>query len=254
MTKTRPGTVAPLLILLLSTLSCGTFMTPVKPTQVVDIAPMLGKSLTEMEAMLGPSRAQGICHAWDLPEGMLIVCYKSGDSANKLMDSLHYRLPPTPLFGPMTAVGSPEEMAALVRVDLQGRKPKTEIRGGYGYGNYILNGKAVNLFFDGGQKAIVGVRVDLAPPATDDSPTNTSTQASTTGVTVANFNRLQNGMTYAEVVKILGKEGNRESVMESGGMKIEMYKWVASEDGSDARLDAFFKNGKLDKKSQFALK
>ena len=75
-----------------------------------------------------------------------------------------------------------------------------------------------------------------------------------TGVTMANYDRLQNGMTYAQVVQILGKEGERSNVMESGGIKIEMYKWAAAEDGSDARLDAFFKNGRLDKKSQFALK
>jgi len=71
---------------------------------------------------------------------------------------------------------------------------------------------------------------------------------------MANYNRLQNGMTYSQVVQILGKEGERTNVMESGGIKIEMYKWSAAEDGSDARLDAFFKNGRLDKKSQFALK
>ena len=90
--------------------------------------------------------------------------------------------------------------------------------------------------------------------ATNNSQTNTSIPASTAGVTIANYDRLQNGMTYAEVVKILGKEGKRESVMESGGTKIEMYKWDGDGGGSDARLDAFFKNGKLDHKSQFALK
>lgn len=42
--------------------------------------------------------------------------------------------------------------------------------------------------------------------------------------------------------------------MESGGMKIEMYKWDGDGGGPDARLDVFFKNDKLDRKSQFALK
>lgn len=93
-----------------------------------------------------------------------------------------------------------------------------------------------------------------ARSATTNSLNNASSPTSTTGVTMANFNRLQNGMTYAQVVQILGKEGEQSGVLGSGSDKVVMYKWDADEDGSGARLDAFFKNGKLDKKLQFALK
>ena len=258
MTRRRLGTLIPLGILLLSMISCAGFMDPVKPTQVVDIAPMVGKSLQEMTALLGEPKPSGICHAWDLPEGQLIACYRSGDHAKKLMETIHYQFPPTPLFGPSTAVSSPEEMATLVKIDLQGRKPDSEFRGGYGYDDLILNGKAVDVAFDGGPKRIVGVRVNLksssAPAATNNPQTNSSIPPSTTGVTMANFNRLQKGMTYAQAVQILGKEGKKEGVMESGGIKIETYKWDADEDGSDATMTAFFKNGRLDTKFQFALK
>ena len=90
--------------------------------------------------------------------------------------------------------------------------------------------------------------------ATNDSQTNAGIPASTTGVTMANFNRLQKGMTYAQVVQILGKEGEEAGVLGSGDEKIVMYKWDADEDGSGATMSAFFKNGKLDTKFQFALK
>ena len=90
--------------------------------------------------------------------------------------------------------------------------------------------------------------------ATHNSQINTGTPASTVGVTMANFNRLQKGMPYAEVVKILGKEGKEEGVLGSGAEKIVMYKWDADEDGSGATMSAFFKDGKLDTKFQFALK
>jgi hypothetical protein len=93
-----------------------------------------------------------------------------------------------------------------------------------------------------------------ARSATNNSQTNANSPASTAGVTMANFNRLQKGMTYAQVVQILGKEGEESGVLGSGGDKVVMYKWDADEDVSDARLDAFFKNGKLDSKLQFALK
>lgn len=154
------GTVAPTLILVLVTLSCALFTNPTKPTRIVDLAPMLGKSLEEMKAMFGPSKERGICYQWALPEGELSVCYK--DYAKKSMETLSYSFPPATLFAPRIAVGSPEEMAALVNIDLQGRKPHTEIRGSYIYDDLILNGKAVDhVAFDGGPETIVGVRVHL---------------------------------------------------------------------------------------------
>ncbi len=162
MIKTRLGKVAPTVILLLSVLSCSLFSGPVKPTQVVDLPPMVGKSLEEMKAMFGPSKERGVCFHWDLPEGELSVCYKDRDGAKKLMSSISYSFPPAPLFAPRTAVDSPEEMAALVNIDLPGRKPDTEIRGAYIYDDLILNGRAVDdVAFDGGPKTIVGVRVHL---------------------------------------------------------------------------------------------
>jgi hypothetical protein len=90
--------------------------------------------------------------------------------------------------------------------------------------------------------------------STNNSPNTASSPITTAGVTMANYNRLQMGMTYAQVVKILGKEGEELSSNEVGGYKIEMYKWDGDGGGPGARLDAFFKNGKLDSKFQFELK
>lgn len=160
MTQTRSITVGPMLILVLSTLSCALFTEPVKPTQIVDLPSMVGKSLQEMTTTLGPSKKMGICDGWDLPEGELSVCYESGDYTKKSMSSVSYKFPPPTVFGRRTAVGSPEEMAALVKIDLQGKKPDSEFRGGYAY-DLILNGQAVDVAFDGGPKTIVGVRVHV---------------------------------------------------------------------------------------------
>lgn len=94
---------------------------------------------------------------------------------------------------------------------------------------------------------------------TSSSPSRSSTDSSpntATGVTMANYNRLQTGMTYAQIVQILGKEGEKISELggsETGGDKIVMYQWNGDA-GGDAKLNAFFKNGKLDKKFQFELK
>ncbi len=64
-------------------------------------------------------------------------------------------------------------------------------------------------------------------------------------------------MTYAQVVQILGKEGKESGELgsnEMGSYKIVMYQWDGDGGGSDAKINAFFKNGKLDSKLQFALK
>lgn len=159
MRQIRLGTFAPILILLVSILSCAPFMNGPKPTQVVDLPSMVGKSLQEMETMLGPSKLRGVCYNWQLPEGELVAGYKDHDSAKKKMSTLWYRFPSYTFFVPGRAVSSPEEMAALVKIDIKGRKPDSEFRGGYAYDNLSLNGKSVDVAFDGGPKRIVGVSV-----------------------------------------------------------------------------------------------
>ena len=162
MTKIRLATVVLILSLLLSTVSCDRFFKTPKPTQVVDLPPMLGKSLQELTTKLGPSKERGICHHWDLTEGELSACY-GDDIIKKKMSSLSYRfrLLLSSLFIPRMAAGSPEEMAIIVNINLQGRKPDTEFRGGLAYDDLSLNGKAVDVAFDGRADNIVGVRVNM---------------------------------------------------------------------------------------------
>ena|SRR2546423_4640173 len=81
--------------------------------------------------------------------------------------------------------------------------------------------------------------------------------APASGVTMAGYQRLKQGMKYDPVVKILGKEGTEVS---SGGartglfskVKIVMYQWFAG-DGR-ANIIVTFKNGKLTSKAQAGLK
>ena len=79
-----------------------------------------------------------------------------------------------------------------------------------------------------------------------------STPASTAGVTMANYNRLKTGMTYAQVVQILGKEGTELSRNEMAGYETVMYQWEGDSWGSN--MNAMFQNGKLIQKAQFGLK
>jgi len=61
-----------------------------------------------------------------------------------------------------------------------------------------------------------------------------SSESFTPGVTMANYSRLKTGMTYAQVVKILGKEGTELSSSDIAGIHTVMYQWYG--DGISGRV------------------
>ncbi len=71
-----------------------------------------------------------------------------------------------------------------------------------------------------------------------------------TGVTMANYNRLQTGMTYSEVVAILGKEGVELSSNDIGGYRTIMYQWQGK---GISGMSVMFQNGRMIQKSQIGL-
>lgn len=73
-----------------------------------------------------------------------------------------------------------------------------------------------------------------------------------TGVTLKNFEKIENGMSYDEVVKILGKEGELQSQAGEGQLKTEMYKWDG-ESGLGANMNVTFQGDKVQSKAQFGL-
>lgn len=113
-----------------------------KPTQVVDFPSMVGKSLQEMTVILGQATPQVNCYKWELREGKLIVCYETGDYAKKWMSSITYELKPSLDSAPDIAVGSPEEMMALININVQGKKAKEDRRKFFTYNDIEVNGKS----------------------------------------------------------------------------------------------------------------
>ncbi len=85
--------------------------------------------------------------------------------------------------------------------------------------------------------------------------TTTAEPAKSSKISLEEFNSIKNGMTYKEVVEIIGGEG--EVLSESGeeGSKYHtiMYKWDG-EGGFGANANAMFQGGKLISKSQLGLK
>jgi Domain of Unknown Function with PDB structure (DUF3862) len=73
------------------------------------------------------------------------------------------------------------------------------------------------------------------------------------GVTMANYKRLETGMTYEQVVEILGKQGTEMSSNDIAGYKTVMYMWKSGR-FSVGNMNAMFQNGGLVQKAQFGLR
>ena len=73
-----------------------------------------------------------------------------------------------------------------------------------------------------------------------------------TGITMDNFNKLESGMSYEEIVAILGAEGEIMSETEVGGIKTAMYMWDANSFG--ANMNVMVQDDALISKAQFGLK
>jgi hypothetical protein len=93
-----------------------------------------------------------------------------------------------------------------------------------------------------------------ASGAAAQGPSSTAGQASNPapGLTLANYHRLQNGMTYREVVAIFGAEGEEQSSIDLGTSQQTNYRWMGPQGLSFALLT--FQNGKLTGKIHMGLK
>ena len=73
------------------------------------------------------------------------------------------------------------------------------------------------------------------------------------GVTMANYLRLDTGMSYREVVEILGEPGEEMSRSDLADITTVMYGWTASR-WTGANMNAMFQNDRLVTKAQFGLR
>lgn len=95
-----------------------------------------------------------------------------------------------------------------------------------------------------------GSKTNTSKTTTSGSVTEAPVKPS--GVTMEQFNSISEGMTYDEVVKALGSEGEVQSSNEIGGIKTVMYMWKGTSLGSN--MNATFQDGKMMSKAQFGLK
>ncbi len=79
----------------------------------------------------------------------------------------------------------------------------------------------------------------------------TSSSSESQLVTMSEYNQIYDGMTYGDVVRIIGSRGEELSRSSTAGYTITMYAWK-NKNGSN--MTAMFENGKLTTKSQIGLR
>ncbi len=84
-----------------------------------------------------------------------------------------------------------------------------------------------------------------APKSEEPSLPTAKKSESAAGLSLEDFNKLQNGMKYEETVKILGSECVEASSFSSGSRKSVTYKW---EGAKYERITAIFRNDELTSK------
>jgi hypothetical protein len=110
--------------------------------------------------------------------------------------------------------------------------------------------------------SLIGSAVNEVSKEAERSRTNYSERSSVRPSTVLNssrgtvtkdeFDRIEDGMSYAQVKGIIGADGEILSQSSIAGISTVMYKWDGS--GSlGANMNAMFQNGKLVSKAQFGL-
>ncbi len=141
----------------------------------------------------------------------------------------------------------------------------------YGCTNFLVIGLIVAFAFVGSQ-VLMGVAIDrkvdevrsglglILPDERGSNLINSenkivdarSPAASASGVTLSQYNKVQTGMSYDEVIKILGKPNQELSRSEMAGFVTVMYMWNGVTAG--ANMNAMFQNDALINKAQFGLR
>jgi hypothetical protein len=104
----------------------------------------------------------------------------------------------------------------------------------------------------GGSIIVVMVMVAIGPASVDfmNRPASVFDQE---GVTLAQFNRLSDGMSYDEAVQLLSRPGVEQSRSSIGDLVTVMYSWQGA-GMPGANMNAIFQGGRLISKAQFGLR
>ena len=87
-------------------------------------------------------------------------------------------------------------------------------------------------------------------PGTGEDTASTPAETASSGVSIDKFNKIELGMSYEDVKRIMGSDGNQTSMTKSGSYESMSYEWKGDK---FARISTRFTNGALVYKSQSGL-
>lgn len=103
---------------------------------------------------------------------------------------------------------------------------------------------------------IIGICTIINSGSSNKTSTNLTTSTenaqSEQYMTLEKFNKIQTGMTYQQVVDIVGTEGTLSTESSYGSASMKIYYWYSSDGVSNATIS--FDNDKVSAKSQIGLK
>ena len=124
---------------------------------------------------------------------------------------------------------------------------------GFGCGRAILIGLAV-LF----GLAVLGILLNpdgMGPSSTFSQSSRSSLNGGSSGfsvytITINEYNQIRDGMSYSEVVRIIGEPGTELSSGDIAGFRTVMYSW---ENFNGSNANVMFQNDRMINKAQFGL-
>ena len=122
--------------------------------------------------------------------------------------------------------------------------------------NFFIKHKVVTFIL------ILAVLGAIVGASGSENKSNSTVSSTTSGVTteqkqdrlnLEKFNKIETGMSYQDVVNIIGEEGTVLSESEIGNIKSTIYSWYG-EGSIGANANVTFQNGKVVSKAQVGLK
>ena len=97
----------------------------------------------------------------------------------------------------------------------------------------------------------IGICCAISINQNNTTPTGSGIVQEQTKVTLEKFNKIETGMTYQQVVDIIGEEGTLSTESSYGNQSMKVYYWYASNKIANATVS--FMNDKVTAKSQVGL-